>query len=632
MFGPDRRSERRGQATTVGTVLIIAIVMACAVAIVAFGSATLDDAQGTAETERAVQSLSQFDSQAAKVALGDSTAQTIEVPNHGDVRVNGTSGTISVELVDRPGAPDVAIVDNESLGAVIYQGETQVAYQGGGVWRRGPNGYVRMVSPPEFHYRQRDGTTPTLTFPLVTVSGNGRVSRGLKITQSTAVSQRFPNTTIKNPLDEGNIEVTVESEYAGGWATYFEERTEAGSVDYNGDETVVATLVTPVPERIVDEAIVSEAMNPSIVGSGEVNSYNSTSGAPSTTTGNGTVYVGEDYTGTGSGDIYGDLIVDGTYTGSGSATVTGTVITTDDVELSGNPTIEGDLIVDGAVVFSGSATVEGDVIAAGDIDISGGGARIEGDAITLGSVSEPRKVDGDVRDGTSPDGIDALEQARSLQSPNLQPIDAEVQSRVDSIRNDNDNAAAEDYDEIKSIDGSGGNTCKSGCTLSNGTYYFSELPSGNAKITLDTTDGPIRLGVDGDITFGGNSEVEIVGDNRVDVYYTGDFETGTDWTNENDRGDQLWLHGKSTSTVEVTGNADFYGVIYAPGNEEIRATGSGSIYGGLVGNVTETGGNVDIYYDEVLSDQTPTIDSAVGTPITFLHVSVTGIRVEPMDG
>lgn len=82
----------------------------------------------------------------------------------------------------------------------------------------------------------------------------------------------------------------------------------------------------------------------------------------------------------------------------------------------------------------------------------------------------------------------------------------------------------------------------------------------------------------------------------------------------------------------MTGNADFYGVIYAPGNEEIRATGSGSIYGGWVGNVTETGGNVDIYYDEVLSDQTPTIDSAVGTPITFLHVSVTGIRVEPMDG
>jgi hypothetical protein len=186
---------------------------------------------------------------------------------------------------------------------------------------------------------------------------------------------------------------------------------------YNGDDTVVATLVTPVPERIVDEAIVSEAMNPSIVGSGEVNSYSSTSGAPSTTTGNGTVYVGEDYTGTGSGDI------------------------------------SGDLIVDGAVVFSGSATVEGDVIAASDIDISGGSARIEGDAITLGSVSEPRKVDGDVRDGASPDGIDALEQARSLQSPNLQPIDAEVQSRVDSIRNDN--AAAEDYNEIKSIDGVG---------------------------------------------------------------------------------------------------------------------------------------------------------------------------------
>lgn len=110
---------------------------------------------------------------------------------------------------------------------VLLRSQTQISF-----WpphektqRLRPNGLT-----PRFHYRQRDGTTPTLTFPLVTVSGDCRVSRGLKITKSTAVSQRFPNTTIKNPLDEENIEVTVESEYAGGWVTYFEERTEAGSV------------------------------------------------------------------------------------------------------------------------------------------------------------------------------------------------------------------------------------------------------------------------------------------------------------------------------------------------------------------------------------------------------------------
>jgi hypothetical protein len=670
MFGPDGPGGRRGQ-TTVGTVLVIGFVLAGTVGIVALGATAISDIQQSAETERAVQSLSQFDSQAAQVALGDSTAQTIEMPSEGNAYIEEDSGSITVELVDKPGGNDTTLVD-ESLGAVVYRGEVTVAYQGGGVWRHRGNS-TSMVSPPEFHYRQQDGRTPTLTFPVVTVNGDGEVRRGLEITQTAGVSERFPSGSASNPLDEGNVEVTIESEYAGGWATYFEERTSAASVDYDGDDTVVATLVTPVPERVVEDAIVSDAPNPAIVGSGEVNSFNSTSGAPSTTTGNGTVYVGEDYTSTGSGDVYGDLFVDGNYTAGGSARIEGDVVVTGNVDLSGNPTITGDLLVGGDITVSGG-DVDGDIYAWGDVyhdsypglpnDVyvdgtyygDGGGPidgtvhtggdlylgnnqRLDGTARVAGTYhgpdpdnpppSEAWRINGDVEKDASQPDLSPADRAQTLESPNLQPIDAEVESRVDTLRNASDNAAASDYDAIADIVGN----CQPECMLSNGSYYFDELTLGGSEtLTLDTTDGPILLGVDGDIDFDGGGNVNIVGDGRVNVYYTGDFETNIDVENANDHGDQLWLHGTSTSTAEVTGNADFYGVVYAPSNQDIEAIGSGSIYGGVVGNVSDTGGNVDIYYDEALRDSTPALDSAVGTPITYLHVSVTGIRVEPMDG
>jgi hypothetical protein len=163
---------------------------------------------------------------------------------------------------------DDYIVHEQDLGAIEYRkGDTTLAYQGGGVWRLG-SGDARMVSPPEFHYR-----AATLTFPVVTVTGDGSGAGGTTasirakqkgVTQYPASCNTadcgYPDTDddgdgypaasdgdddggqFTNPVQNGYVKIQVTSEYAAGWEEYFRTRTE-GKVSRSGD-TVEVRLIS----------------------------------------------------------------------------------------------------------------------------------------------------------------------------------------------------------------------------------------------------------------------------------------------------------------------------------------------------------------------------------------------------
>ncbi|MDX1747231.1 MAG: hypothetical protein R3324_14945, partial [Halobacteriales archaeon] len=184
-------AQRRGSAgqTTVGFILVIALVIVGSTAVVALGDRALDDTQENSGLARAEQSMTLFDSQSAQVALGDSSVQRVDFgENGGSYSVEEDAGWIEIIQLDcdndnnnNDGNSDVIagsqsvstdddayILTRRSLGAMVHRtGDTEIAYQGGGVWRRGPEGGVEMVSPPEFHYRGS-----TLTLPIITVSGS----------------------------------------------------------------------------------------------------------------------------------------------------------------------------------------------------------------------------------------------------------------------------------------------------------------------------------------------------------------------------------------------------------------------------------------------------------------------------
>ncbi|AZH24106.1 DUF7289 family protein [Haloplanus aerogenes] len=658
---------RRAQSTVIGVVLVIGLAVAGTTAVLVVGGSALQDVRDQASAGQAELAMSTVDSEVSEVALGYAQTRRVSLGGQGQAAVDESAGRITIERMgaNATGPPLV----NTTMGAVTYRtGGTTVAYQGGGVWRE-ESGQARMISPPEFHYRwgTSTGGDPTLTFPLVVLRGSASSSEALRFSDGPTRAA-FPNASAgrQNPLDAGSVRVTIRSDYYRAWADYFETRTDADSVTViDANRSVEVVLSVPTRGREIRNSIAARSPTVTVQGGATVDSYNSSEGTyPATRGENGSVYVGEDLVNAGGGTIYGDMRVDGDFEAGGGIDVEGQLIVDGDADLSGGGVsvdekivADGDLflggggnldspaVVSGRVVETGGGvTVNEDVKAGGDYASSSGtvngdvhvggdfypanGQNINGDLTMAGTFEDSGvwpNVNGNVvENGPQPD-LSAVSVARNLQPPTLQPIDHTIETRLSTAAATNDNAGS-DADRIEAGNCGG---AYADCTLTNGTYYLDEMAlSGGDHLTFDTSGGPIYLVVDGDVSTTGGSPVDVTGSNRVHVYATGDYEIRTDWTSVGDRGDQIWLYGTSESTVTVQSGANFYGVIYAPGNQDVAVRGGAEVYGGVVGGVSDVQGGTAVHYDTVLADQKPVLTGGGGAPVTFLHISVNEIRVE----
>lgn len=237
----------RAVSSPVGIVLILGITVASVTALFAVGGAVVSDTRADAERSQMENAMSGFSSKASLVGLGESGDQRFSLgrASEGDVTVYPDAGRVTL-YINRTGEPDREELNSTSLGAVVYEsGDVEVAYQGGGVWqRRGESSW--MISPPEYRYRLE-----TLTFPIMTVSGDGRSSGNVAGTVRTASTSDvwFPigsDEARSNPLDNGTVLVEVESRYCDGWERFFNERSQ-GKIDQEcgDDDTVVVDLTVP---------------------------------------------------------------------------------------------------------------------------------------------------------------------------------------------------------------------------------------------------------------------------------------------------------------------------------------------------------------------------------------------------
>jgi len=244
------RRVDRGQSELIGTVLLLGIVLIGSGAAVVFGTTALEAARDDSRASSVEHAMTQFDSKAAMVALGSSNAQEVRLAasGGGTYGVNDDDGWIRVSHVNHSASGSTEVLTNTTLGAVVYEdGDTTIAYQGGGVWR-GTGNESRMISPPEFHYRGS-----TLTLPIIAVNGSDSIA-GARVA-GVGIQERskrvFPNrsapdygnASYENPVDTGNVTVTVHSDHYVAWADYFEERT-AGTVSIDhAAETATVTLL-----------------------------------------------------------------------------------------------------------------------------------------------------------------------------------------------------------------------------------------------------------------------------------------------------------------------------------------------------------------------------------------------------
>jgi len=241
--------DRQAQVEPLGVILVLGLVLVSTTVVVVFGASAIGDVQSRSELDRAENGMTLLDSRLSTVALGDAESQRVDLPTtDGGYTVDPDAGTIRIVHRNYDGTNDVELVSNTSLGAIVYRnGRESIAYQGGGVWRQYGDGSSRMVSPPEFHYRRG-----TLTFPLVRIEGSGSASGRATVSASSPgegsavypADETYPDgSDYVNPVENGTVEVIIQSEYVEAWGAYFETRTD-GNVTYTGPNTVAVELLS----------------------------------------------------------------------------------------------------------------------------------------------------------------------------------------------------------------------------------------------------------------------------------------------------------------------------------------------------------------------------------------------------
>jgi hypothetical protein len=273
--------------------LLLVISATVTMATLAVGGGVMDDTRTEVELQHAETTLRAFDQRATAVALGGNPSATVDLEGGGGYTVDSTAGWLRVEHRDYSGGRTETVY-NGSLGALVHRnGDTRLAYQGGGIWRQDATGGTVMVAPPALQYRN-----DTLSLPVVGIRGTdsaaGRTTAHIAADSRTGV---FPGggtpvgesteeggdadedggdgtengppggdsssegtgggswatgpgapydatgDPYRNVIDRGTVAVTVHSEYYRGWVRYF-RGLDAGRVSVDHDAET-ATLLLP---------------------------------------------------------------------------------------------------------------------------------------------------------------------------------------------------------------------------------------------------------------------------------------------------------------------------------------------------------------------------------------------------
>ena len=272
----ERRNQRmsdRGVSSPVGVILILGITIASVTALFTVGGIVLGDTRADAERTQMENAMSGFSSKASLVGLGESGEQRFALgrASEGQVDIRENAGNVSMYVDDIDG--DRTYVGNVSMGTVVYRsGDSEIAYQGGGVWAK-QNGYTQMVSPPEFDYRSE-----TLTFPILNVTGSGSATGDVRGTVRAEGDGRqlYPsdsNKDFKNPLTSGTVYIEIETDYCHGWESFFRERSQGSleqTCDDGAENTVIIDLSVSVDPVFGSAVTAGSTYDP---GNADVSSY-----------------------------------------------------------------------------------------------------------------------------------------------------------------------------------------------------------------------------------------------------------------------------------------------------------------------------------------------------------------------
>lgn len=563
-----RWGDFRAQSAPLAVVLVFGMVIAGSTLVVLVGGHAISETETQLGADQAEKVMTQFDSQAAMVALGASNVQSVTLPNSQGFSVDNDSGWVTVEYENYGTGSTEKIVDQHTFGAITAEhGDQKIAYQGGGVWVKTDSG-SKMVSPPEFHYRDA-----TLTFPIITVSGDSSIDRKVTVTPNRTV-QYYPNESMNseftNPLTNGKVAIRIQSDYYEAWGRYFETRTE-GDVDYDhANQQIEVMLVVPSTNPPVNGGLVTAPGGKLVIKNhAEADSYNSSDGPYSS---------------------YPD--------GDGTA-----------------------IVVDAPVEVGNHAEIYGDIVASGTVSVKNHG-RIHGNVSHQG-LSNSGTIDG----WEAPNA--------SISSPSA--VDSVIRARIDSYQATNNNAdPSVDVDEssnrLENCDSTctltAGNYYLDEIDLAHDDELHLDTSGGDINIAVD---GDVY--VNGENPADTGQEIRVTGPGRANVYVGEDVtfsqQAATDV--DGDRASGFWLFTKTSKEVEFQSHSRLEGVVYGPGGSGFGTTitikNHAEVFGALVGRTDFVSNHYSIHYDEALAKEQPVTTGNSIPALTYLHISTNDVNV-----
>ncbi len=152
--------------------------------------------------------------------------------------------------------------------------------------------------------------------------------------------------------------------------------------------------------------------------------------------------------------------------------------------------------------------------------------------------------------------------------------------------------------------------------LTGGSYQISGINMTSSKVMF--VSGNSVLYVTGSLSLKGSASIKIASGVTLTIYAGGDVDIGGNGvSNGSGNAANFYLYGLPTSTsISMSGNAAFTGVIYAPSADLTLGGGGSSDYdfvGASISNTVKLNGHYKFHYDESLRKFGPTRDYVVAT-------------------
>ncbi|WP_052367722.1 hypothetical protein [Haloferax sp. ATB1] len=332
--------DTTAQSEGVAVVLMLSMVLLGTITVLVVGGTAIADSRQNVQVEKAEHAMRQLDAGTSSVVFENADRTSVDLgvaAGDGQLRTSD-DGWMRVELLDADTdyADPATRVLNVSLGTVVYQnGDTEVAYEGGGIWRS-DDGSTTMVARPEFHYRNG-----TLTVPIVSITEANGLYDEVEVVETAPFERWSPNATAGRPhkLSNSKVVITVQSDYYEAWGQYFESETN-GIVTYDHARETVSVKFLSLPDSIsLADGIIATAGTGELALAGNgayTDSYNSSVGPYDVSKGyNGDVWAAGNVTMVGSSAVKGDIRSGDTVELSGTSDVYGDVYWTEEFDPKG---------------------------------------------------------------------------------------------------------------------------------------------------------------------------------------------------------------------------------------------------------------------------------------------------------